>query len=135
MATNTARVKRTGTAWFLLAAGAVALSGCAASASAQSSVDPLTCYIDSAGSSIDPDSVTLRCGGGVEAEINLTDARPSTDPEAAVGEWDITQASVGSSTVGSAIVRVWTENSGQSCTYHRDLGNPAQSSATDCPAS
>ncbi len=124
--------ERVGTAWILLAAGAVALSGCATSAAAQTSVDPLTCYIDNAGPSVEPDGVELRCGGGVNAAIELTDAQPSTDPSTSVGEWEVTRATVGTSESGSAIVRVFTENSGQSCTYYRDLADPAQNSSRDC---
>lgn len=110
----------------------VLVSGCATSAAAQSSVDPLTCYIDSDGPSIDPKAVTLRCGGGVEATIDLTEAKPSTDPATSVGEWDITGASVGTSDVGSSIVRVFTEQGSETCVYHRDLADQAQDSSTDC---
>lgn len=110
----------------------VLVSGCATSAAAQSSVDPLTCYIDSDGPSIAPEAVTLRCGGGIEAKIDLTDAKPSTDPATSIGEWDVTRASVGTSKVGSAIVRVFTEQGGESCIYHRDLADPAQASSTEC---
>jgi hypothetical protein len=96
------------------------------------SIDPFTCYIAGIQQGSRPEAVTLTCGGGIATQVPLTEATPPPRFDLAIGDWIITSAAVGTSDIGSSIVRVFTEHAGRECSYYRDLAEPVESTTVRC---